>query len=174
MTAVGPRIQICFEDARVDSGHGALMVQAMRDEIAAMYDGLELDGHRMPRAGPADLSPPSGAFLVGRHRGKPVCCGGVKRLDASTCEIKRMYVVPELRGQGAARVLLNALEDRARELGYARARLDTGPKQKRARGLYESAGYVEIENFNENPVASFWGEKPLRSSWDPEEPLRSS
>ena len=60
-----------------------------------------------------------------------------------------------------ARALLHALEAKARELGYTIARLDTGPKQERARGLYESEGYVEIENFNGNPVAAFWGEKPL-------------
>jgi GNAT superfamily N-acetyltransferase len=72
-----------------------------------------------------------------------------------------MYVVPALRGKGIARRLLRALEDCARELGYERARLDTGPKQLSARGLYESEGYVEIENFNDNPVAVFWGEKPL-------------
>ena len=54
-----------------------------------------------------------------------------------------------------------ALENKARELGYASARLDTGPAQHSARALYESAGYAPIHNFNANPVASFWGEKPL-------------
>jgi hypothetical protein len=46
-------------------------------------------------------------------------------------------------------------------LGYALARLDTGPKQLSARGLYQHEGYVEVEDFNGNPVAVFWGEKPL-------------
>ena len=150
-----------FRDARVDSGAGGELAQAMRDEIAVMYDGLELDGDSMPRAGPLELSPPHGAFLVGWRGGEPVCCGGVKRLDARTCEIKKMYVVPPLRGRGVARALLHALEDRARELGYAVARLDTGPKQRRAQGLYEAEGYREVEDFNGNPVAVFWGEKPL-------------
>ena len=57
--------------------------------------------------------------------------------------------------------LLHELEDRARGLGYTVARLDTGPKQPVARGLYESEGYVEVANFNGNPVATFFGEKPL-------------
>lgn len=151
-----------FIPARVDSGAGAELAQAMRDEIAVIYDGLELDGDHMPRAGPAELSPPGGAFIVGIVDGRTVCCGGVKRLDARACEIKRMYVVPELRGQGVARRLLRELEGRARELGYELVRLDTGPRQVGARGLFESEGYVEVENFNGNPVASFWGEKPLR------------
>ena len=42
-----------------------------------------------------------------------------------------MYVIPEARGRGVARILLAALEDRARGLGYTIARLDTGPKQPR-------------------------------------------
>ena len=158
---VGEVVEVRFEAARIDFDPGAALVQAMRAEIASLYDGLELDGERMPRAGPAELSPPHGAFLLGRHRGAPACCGGVKRLDANVCEIKRMYVVSELRGRGVARVLLSALERHARELGYVLARLDTGPRQAHARSLYESSGYVEIENFNANPVASFWGEKPL-------------
>jgi GNAT superfamily N-acetyltransferase len=151
-----------FRDARVDAGAGGELAQAMRDEIAVMYDGLELDGDSMPKAGPAELSPPDGAFIVGYLDGRPVCCGGVKRLDQRSCEIKKMYLVPERRGQGVARLLLGTLERRARALGYEIARLDTGPKQHSARGLYESEGYVEIEDFNGNPVAVVWAEKPLR------------
>jgi GNAT superfamily N-acetyltransferase len=150
-----------FEEARVDGGPGGELAQAMRDEIAVMYDGLELDGDTMPKAGPAELSPPGGAFIVGWADERPICCGGVKRLDERSCEIKKMYVVPDVRGRGVARILLDALEVRARELGYEVARLDTGPKQLHARRLYESAGYVEIEDFNGNPVAAFWGEKQL-------------
>ena len=87
--------------------------------------------------------------------------GGVKRLDDDACEIKRMYVVPEARGRGLARRLLDELEDAARGLGYRIARLDTGPQQPHAQRLYESAGYAAIGNFNANPFASFWGEKAL-------------
>jgi GNAT superfamily N-acetyltransferase len=156
---VRPAIE--FADARVDAGPGAALAQAMRDEIAEMYDGLELDGDSMPRAGPAELSPPHGAFIVGWANHQAVCCGGIKQLDERMCEIKKMYVVPAMRGQGVARVLLHALESKARELGYTIARLDTGPKQLSARGLYESEGYEQVPDFNGNPVAVFWGEKPL-------------
>ncbi len=152
---------IRFRSGHVDSGSGAVLAQAMRDEIAVMYDGLDLDGAAMPRAGAAELSPPGGAFLVGHRDHVPVCCGGVKRLDERRCELKKMYVVPELRGRGVARALLHELEERARALGYAVVQLDTGPKQVGARRLFESEGYVEVANFNGNPVASFWGEKPL-------------
>jgi GNAT superfamily N-acetyltransferase len=150
-----------FREGRVDTGDGGRLAAAMRAEIAELYGGLALDDPAMPAAGPAELNPPAGAFLVGYRDGLAVCCGGIKRLDARACELKRMYVVPEVRGQGVARGLLAALEDRARELGYSIARLDTGPRQPGARHLYESAGYREIQNFNGNPVASFFGEKSL-------------
>ena len=155
-------LELTFDDARVDAGVGGDLAQAMRDEIAVVYDGLELDGDAMPRAGQAQLSPPGGLFIVGSTDTGPACCGGIKRLDDVSCEFKKMYVVPELRGRGVARRLLAELESRAQALGYAIARLDTGPRQADARHLFESAGYTEITDFNGNPVAVYWGEKPLR------------
>ncbi len=108
-----------------------------------------------------EMSPPDGAFLVGFERDRPVACGGLKRFDAETVEVKRMYVVPEARGRGLGRSLLRALEEEARRLGYRRARLDTGPRQPHARALHESAGYVPIAAYNTDPVADYWGEKRL-------------
>ena len=100
-------------------------------------------------------------FLVGYRDDVAVCGGGLKRLPDGACEIKRMYVVPEARGQGVARELLHALEDAARGLGYAIARLDTGPRQAHAQAFYEREGYRPVGNFNANPVATYFGEKQL-------------
>jgi GNAT superfamily N-acetyltransferase len=158
----GTTADVEFREARVDAGEGARLLAAMRGEIARLYEGLDLDAETMPKAGPAELGPPRGAFIVGWRDGAAVCCGGIKDLGGEACEIKRMYVAPQARRSGVARALLRALEDRARELGYALARLDTGPRQPHARHLYESAGYREIGNFNGNPVATFFAEKPLR------------
>lgn len=151
--------ELSFTDGQVDRGPGGELIAAMRRELALMYAGLDLDGAAMPKAGPAELGPPSGVFIVGWAGERPVCCGGVKWLPDGACEIKRMYVAPAWRGRGVARRLLSVLEDRARELGYTVLRLDTGPRQAGAQRLYESEGYVEVPNFNGNPVASFFGEK---------------
>ena len=150
-----------FRACPVDEEPAATLAQGMRDEIAAIYDGLELDGAGMPKAGPAELSPPGGAFVVGFEDGVPVCCGGLKRLPDGACEIKRMFVVEQARGRGVARALLEELERIARELGYGVVRLDTGPRQQRSQRMYERAGYRRIGNFNGNPIASFFGEKRL-------------
>jgi GNAT superfamily N-acetyltransferase len=152
---------LTFRPCAVDEEPAATLVQGMRDEIAALYEGLDLDGPDMPKGGPAEFSAPGGTFVVGFDGDEPVCCGGVKRLDDEACEITRMFVVEGARGRGFARELLVELERRARELGFAIVRLDTGPRQPQAQRMYERAGYVAIENFNANPVATFFGEKRL-------------
>ena len=153
--------EIEFAEARVDSGPGGELIAAMRAEIGELYAGLVLDGAEMPKAGPGELGPPDGAFIVGWVAGEAICCGGYKHLPDGACEIKRMYVLPAWRGQGVARVLLHELERRAREHGYLIARLDTGARQPHAMALYRAEGYREIANFNGNPVATFFGEKQL-------------
>jgi GNAT superfamily N-acetyltransferase len=141
------------------------LARAMGEEIARIYEGVDLDGPDMPTAGPRELGPPGGVFLVGfDENGEAVCGGGVKDLGDGACEIKRMYVVPAARGQGRARELLAALEQAARALGYRRARLDTGPAQDHAERMYRAAGYAPVGNFNSNPIATFFGEKELMSA----------
>jgi GNAT superfamily N-acetyltransferase len=135
------------------------LLEAMVAELEPLYGRIDVP--HAPSATPRDFGPPGGAFLVLHDGERPVACGGVKRLTDDACEIKRMYVVPEARGRGVAGVLLMALEDEARRLGYAIARLDTGRHQPHAQRLYERAGYRPIGNFNANPFASFWGEKRL-------------
>ena len=153
---------LSFRPVPMDREPAASLVEAFKEEVRVIYDGLAVDGTDMPTAGPAELGPPGGAFLVGfDEAGTPACCGGVKRLDDSACEIKRMYVLPEARGSRRAGELLAALEEAARELGYAVARLDTGPRQPHAERLYRDAGYAPIGNFTGNPMASFFGEKRL-------------
>jgi GNAT superfamily N-acetyltransferase len=154
--------EIEFRAAPFDTGDGAVLAQAMRDEMTVIYDGVNIDVWHMSEPSAAALAPPDGTFLVGYEDDDPICCGGVKRFDERHCEIKRMYVVPGARGRGVARLLLGALEHAARELGYPVARLVTGPRQPAAEHLYESEGYVAIENFRGDGVASFFGEKRLR------------
>jgi GNAT superfamily N-acetyltransferase len=148
-----------FTRADAGSPPASHLLEAMIVELAHLYGRIDVP--EAPSAGPADFSPPGGSFLLGSEDGEPICCGGIKRLPDGACEIKRMYVVPEARGRGVARELLEALEGEARTLGYAIARLDTGPHQPRAERMYRLAGYEEIANFNANPFASFWGQKRL-------------
>lgn len=143
------------------TGDAADLVAAMVAEMRDLYEGLDLEAPDMPRAGPAELGPPGGLYLVGYRDGVAVCGGGIKRLPDGACEIKRMYVVPSARRTGVARALLAALEDAARGMGYRLARLDTGERQPHAQAFYEASGYRRVDNFNDNPAAVFHGEKRL-------------
>ena len=49
----------------------------------------------------------------------------------------------------------------ALELGYKRARLDTGDRQPAAQHLYEATGYFQIPAYNANNQATMWFEKEL-------------
>ena len=151
-----------FATCPVDEEPAATLVQGMRDEIAALYEGLNLDGPDMPKAG-AGRAEPAGRDVHRRLRRRRRRSAAAASSDCPTrpARSRRCSSPPRLRGRGVARELLAELERRARELGFAVARLDTGPRQPRAQRMYERAGYAAIENFNANPVATFFGEKRL-------------
>lgn len=90
---------------------------------------------------------PNGTFLVARFDDVAIGCGGIRRVDDATAEIKRMYVRPDMRGKGIARELLGALETWAMERGYTRIILESGTAQPDACALYESSGYDRIERY---------------------------
>jgi GNAT superfamily N-acetyltransferase len=150
---------VTFERTDASVPPASDLLEAMIDELTPLYGRIDVP--EAPSAKPADFAPPGGSLLVGYEDGEPICVGGIKRLPDGACEIKRMFVVPDARGRGVAKALLVALEDEARALGYAVARLDTGPHQPHAERMYRAAGYEDIGNFNANPFASYWGEKRL-------------
>lgn len=131
------------------------LLAAMEAELTRVYGPLVVGD--TPPARPEDLV----AYVVVHEDDRPVAGGGLKRLDARTGEIKRMYTVHDARGRGHARVLLAELEAAARDLGFRRMRLDTGAEMPRARRMYLAAGYREIADYNDNRYAAFWGEKLL-------------
>jgi GNAT superfamily N-acetyltransferase len=149
-----------FREVSAQGGDGATLEAAMRAEKAQIYRDVDPESLDAP-VDLREFDQPSGAFVVGYEDGQPVCCGGIKELGAGACEIKRVYVVPELRGRGVARQLLAALEKKAGSIGYEIVRLETGNRSHAARRLYETAGYVEIGNFSGSRMATYFAEKML-------------
>ena len=80
---------------------------------------------------------------------KPVGCGAFKEYDDQTVEIKRMFVLPDYRGQRIAVDILKELEQWAAELNYTACVLETGKKQPEAIRLYERSGYILIPNYGQ-------------------------
>ena len=102
-------------------------------------------------------------YLVLVVDGRVVACGALQSIDATTVEIKRMYVRPEARGQGYSHVVLAALEEWAVADGHKTGRLETGSYMPVALALYQGAGYRPIPTYGEyvaNPYSRCF-EKPL-------------
>lgn len=110
---------------------------------------------------PEELEPPDGAFLIAYHRGCPVGCGGVRRLGDNVAELKRLYVDPDARGLGLGQLMMEAMEDAARRIGYTTVRLDTNRALEEAQHLFAALGYRSIPAYNDNPNAEAWYEKDL-------------
>ena len=81
--------------------------------------------------------------------GKPVGCGCFKRFDDESVEIKRMFVLPEMRGRQLAAQLLQELEKWAVEEGFTKSVLETGLRQVEAIRLYTVAGYTLTKNYGQ-------------------------
>lgn len=87
--------------------------------------------------------------VVAFENENPVSCGALKEYDEESVEIKRMYTIPEIRGKGIARIILNELENWATELSFKKCILETGIKQPEAIKLYQKCCYERIENYGQ-------------------------
>jgi putative acetyltransferase len=85
--------------------------------------------------------------VVVYSNGLPAACGGLKRLDPSSAELKRIYVSPQFRRLGLARRVIQELEDAALIQGFVRMALETGTDMQSAISLYRNAGYTVTENY---------------------------
>jgi GNAT superfamily N-acetyltransferase len=129
---------VVISECGVDHPHAVLMLRAFYAEQLERYgfaDPIDLD--------PEEYAGDNGVFVVAYHDGGPVGCAGYRWYDrtAGTVEIKKTYLVPELRGRGAGRALLDWLERHAGAAGARRAILETGVRNAAALHLFEQAGY---------------------------------
>jgi GNAT superfamily N-acetyltransferase len=102
-------------------------------------------------------------FFVLRADGTAAGCGGMKLFGTAYGEIKRMYVRPQFRGRGFAKLMLDCLSDYALAQGVTLLRLETGIHQHEAIGLYERMGFHLIPSFGDykdDPLSLFY-EKSL-------------
>jgi ribosomal protein S18 acetylase RimI-like enzyme len=93
--------------------------------------------------------------------GDVVGTAAVRRLEPGIGEIKRMWIRPAHQGKGLGRPLIDACLAEARALGFQRLRLDSERKLEAALHLYRAYGFVEVADYNRNPRAEIWMERPL-------------
>jgi len=102
---------------------------------------------------PGDYAPPRGRLLLAREFDQVMGCIALRPLGPTTCEMKRLFVRGEYRDRGLGRVLVEAIIEEARKIGYMHMRLDTiADRMERAIALYRSIGFVEIPPYRQNPV----------------------
>ncbi|MFY1705614.1 bifunctional helix-turn-helix transcriptional regulator/GNAT family N-acetyltransferase [Micromonospora sp. WMMA1923] len=142
------------EPTHADARH---CLRAYAEELNSRFAA----GFDLTRAQPADLTPPAGLLLVARLHAAPVGCGALVFKGDRVAEIKRLWVSTSVRGLGLGRRLLTELETTATDHGVRLLRLDTNSALPEATALYRSAGYQEVDRFNDDPYPELFFAKQL-------------
>jgi DNA-binding MarR family transcriptional regulator/GNAT superfamily N-acetyltransferase len=151
-------VELVVEDPRTAAAR--LCLESYFAELNSRFE-TGFDPGQSISASAEDLSEPAGLLLVAKLRGEPIGCGALKLHGDVPFYIKRMWVAPDARGLGVGRRLLAELEDHARRRGAEVVYLETNKTLREAASLYRSAGYVEVDPFNDEPYAHHWFEKRL-------------
>jgi putative acetyltransferase len=124
-----------------DDPRGDTLRVAQRAELTIRYETPDSE------PGPAPTAADIALFLVAFDGDEAIACGGLRPIDETYGEVKRMYVLPNRRGSGVSTVVLRALEDAALTRVWNRLVLETGDRQPEAIRFYEREGYTRIPNF---------------------------
>lgn len=133
-------------------GHESALRELLReyfaeaDERALDWFEDELSGIDVAEAVQSDIDRLATAevdepLFLARVGGRTVGCVQLKRLDATTAEVKRLYVAPTYRGEGLGRRLVEALLDGAADDGFTTLRLGVAPYLEKARSMYRDLGF---------------------------------
>ena len=144
---------------RPNTADARALIDELEAHLATLYPRESRHGYSVEK-----LIAQGVAFFLVRDNGTPVGCGGIQLFGTDYGELKRMYVRPQFRGLGFAKLMLDHLADYARSRGVRLLRLETGVHQHAAIGLYERAGFQSIPPFGEyrdDPLSKFYEERIL-------------
>jgi ribosomal protein S18 acetylase RimI-like enzyme len=143
---------------RIIDGHDPQFIPEVRRLFREYADSLKvpLDFQNFDEelnSLPGAYTPPTGCLLLAISDQEFAGCVALRQLEKNICEMKRLFVRPQWRGTKLGRILAETIIQRARDSGYQFMRLDTLPSMDRARKLYSSLGFYEIEPYRFNPIA---------------------
>lgn len=101
---------------------------------------------------PGAYAPPDGRLAIATVDGTVAGCAALRRIDATRCEAKRLYVRPAFRGSGAGRALLNWIIAEARAAGYRELLGDTMPVMQQALAMYDRMGFERTGPYGDKPT----------------------
>ena len=139
---------------RADTADARLLISELEAHLDPLYPRTSRHGYSVEK-----LMQQAVAFFVSRQDGILAGCGGIEFFGNEYGEIKRMYVRPQFRGLGLARLMLDHLAAHTREHKVNLLRLETGIHQKEAIALYEGMGFQQIPPFGsykEDPLSRFY------------------
>jgi DNA-binding MarR family transcriptional regulator/ribosomal protein S18 acetylase RimI-like enzyme len=134
--------------------------QAYFDELLTRVPAARPEMFTLPDPHADSYRPPQGLCLVAWSDDLPVGCVALRPLEATTAEVKRLWVHASARGQGLARRLMTAVEAEARNMGMTALKLDTNSALAEAIALYRATGWTDTAPYTGAP-ADVWLEKPL-------------
>ncbi len=154
-----PEIHAVETGADLDAARRLFRAYAERLDFDLDFQDFEAEMEVLP--GP--YAPPHGAILLAEVDGAAVGVVAVQPLDdEGACEMKRLYVDPDVRRQGLGRALALGIIEAAQDLGYDVMRLDTVASMTAARTLYRSLGFEERSAYYHNPLDdAVYMERPL-------------
>lgn len=126
----------------------ASIIRQVMTEFGAVGPGYSIEDPEVDAMHDA-YSGPRARFYVLEHDSQIVGCGGLAQLDggdADVCEFKKMYFLPEARGQGLGRLLGEMLLQDAARIGFRRAYIETLATMEIANRLYQKLGFERIEH----------------------------
>lgn len=129
------------------------VVAIFREYVTSPTVDLGFQNHEQEFAAlPGNYSAPGGCVLLAWHGETVEGCAALRPIDASTVEMKRVYLRPAARNQGLGRRLVERVLTESRRLGYRRVCLDVLPEFTAAQTLYRSLGFEPSAPVGFNPV----------------------
>jgi DNA-binding MarR family transcriptional regulator/predicted GNAT family acetyltransferase len=151
------RDHLVIRPADPDAPEALFCLQSYFDELVARVDLVKPGMFTLPDPGADSYRPPQGRFLVAWSDDLPVGCVSLRPLEATTAEVKRLWVHDSARGQGLARRLMAAIEDEARAMGHRMLKLDTNSALSEAIALYRGSGWTDIAPYTGTPADTWLG-----------------
>ena len=130
-----------------DDAAVAAIIRTVMPEFGASGCGFAINDAEVDWMSHAYAAPRSAYFVVERE-GAVIGGGGVAPLeggDADTCELRKMYFLPQARGLGAGSAMMDRCLGAARGFGFVRCYLETLTGMDAAMRLYERSGFRRID-----------------------------